>query len=261
MSGRNQVLDATAPTPPKKRGGLGGSLTILLVVVVILLVFAYCAARTDGFREYVEEQVQKRTGFKVSIEKTRVGWPYDLILDHVASDRGDSRRPGAFSVREARLGLSPGGLRITLTGGQLSMARTAAGEWEPNVLRGFGPASSAADLTAVMADFSRRVRLVVRDGTIEWRDEGGKRTAAAEGIEYTQTPLDAPGRRLYHFRLSARSVLRTNAWQIRGVEREWLATESQPYIEVRYDADWGVAPDAPDFWSRAPRTAGQEQNR
>lgn len=262
MSDPGYRLEANAaPAAPKRRGGGGRTLGILLAVAVILLVFGFCAARTDGFRSYVEERVQKQTGFKVSIEKTRIGWPYDLVLDHVQSERGDGGRVGSFAVREARLGVTPGGWRVALAGGRLALGRTQAGEWEPNVLRGLEPTSPVQDLTALMADFSRRVWLVVKDGTIEWRDESGKKVAAAEGVDYTQTPLDAPGRRLYHFRLTARNVLRTNGWQIRGVEREWLATEGQPYIEIHYDADWGVAPEVADFWSRAQRSSGQERKR
>ena len=236
---------------PQKRSGFKAIVGTLLVIVLILLVFSFFAARTDGFRSYLENEVQKRTGIRLLIGKTRIGWPYDLVMENVKLDSG-AAGAGELTIQEASIGLafdlSP---RVMLRGCHLSLVEASAGEWQPEVVSALGPLQRIGQVADLVAGVGREFSLEVRESDVRWSSAGSNAVSEVRGLTLLILPKSLPRREVYCFYLTAQEVLRPGGSRIRAVEREWLSTTGKPYIEISYRADWGAAPDAADLWSRA----------
>lgn len=251
MSPQEKTLAVDVPKPQRK-GRLRAVVTVLFVVLLILAVSGIFVSRTVGFRKYIQERIRENTGAEFNVESCRISWPYDLVLDNVKLAPRDAGSRGGMSFREVRIGLRAGfEKRVVLTGCRLTLIRTPEGGWEPREMEGFGDLKGVEDLSTVMADLDEAVRMEIRNGRVEWLDAQGAPVSSIEGLEFRMTPVRVPGRRMYHFHLEAREVLRPGGGRIRDVEREWICAEGRPYLEIEYRANWGKAADADDLWSRS----------
>jgi hypothetical protein len=241
---------AAKETDGKPRRGFGGLIKVLLLIVLILLIFGLLAARTEGFRNYMEGELNDRTGEKLTLGKTHIGWPYDLVLNDIRSSGSNTSSHGLLSIKEARLGFGWDlSWRIEVSGCRVSLWQGSDGGWEPRVIAALGPLNSVEGVSELSADFTRRIYLRVHDSTVEWIEKDGRKVAYADGIDMLVTPIVVPNRKLCHYQLSVRDVLRRNGGRLRDVEREWIATETRPYVEIQYRADWGKSPDTNDLWT------------
>ena len=223
----------------------------LLIIAAILLVFGFFAARTEGFKNYLQDQIQKRTGQRFDIGDTRIGWPYDLVLQDVKYRDPHADAKGTLTMKEVRVGISLDlTWRIGVTGADLTLVESTEGQWTPALLAALGPIKRMGEVSEITSDLQTQVLLDVEDSTIQWINRKGERTGTAKGLGFVMTLLHPPNRTLCYFRLTAREVVRANDGRIHDVDREWVCTVSKPYIEIESRADWGRDPDAGDLWSR-----------
>jgi len=208
-------------------GGLGRLVVTLVVLAAILMVTGFFAVRTEGGSQFVQEWIGKRVGIDITAERTRIGWPYVLVLEDVEARPAEEGQPPLLTVREVRLGLRLGGQwSIRIVRGDARLVQDDDGTWSPGLLGRLG-VLDPLDITQVSratAGFRRRARLDIRDSALVWVDARGKVQAAARGIDFRMVPVRVPARRLYHYALSAQSVTR-EGMRPREVNEEWLAGE------------------------------------
>ena len=262
MSGAENTAKGPAAPKAQRRSVLGGLLLTLLLAALILLVFGIFAARTEGCRAYVEEAIQQRTGTRFLVGKTMIGWPYDLVLENVRLERAPKASDAGLTVREMRLGVRPDlQWHLALTGCNLALQKDSDGLWQPAFAGALGSPADIARVSALAVHLPARVCLEVQDGTVEWLEPKGTRTAFAKGVRLWVTPIALSGRSMFHWRLMADEVLRAGGGRIYDIEREWLYTEKKPYLEIDYRADWKKASDERDFWSPAVEPEKREADR
>ena len=221
----------------------------VLVLAAILLVTGFFAVRTDGGRSLVADRLGKLLGTAVTVEKTSIGWPYDLVLDKVVSVDYSSDGPG-LRAETVRIGCGRGwGLRVSAVRPELNLVHGSDGSWQPALFGRLGdlPVGDIAEISRITAGFRRRVTLYVRDGTIIWRDKDQKVLASAGGVSLGIAHVTLPGRRMHHYSLSVYNVLGAGGARIHDIERKWLADDATDYIEL-FRSGQKTSSVEGDFW-------------
>ncbi len=157
----------------------------VLVVLAILYVAVFLAARTDGFRSYLEERFKNWLGVPVTIKTARVTVALDLVINQLASEgwkqgAGPGFKVERIDVRWSALdALRFGGplLRgIELRECDLAFEARPGGKWEPDVAKTLG---------AWVVEWSG---LTLRDE----EDEGGGRRRERDAGEKEEAGEEAP---------------------------------------------------------------------
>jgi hypothetical protein len=79
--------------------------------------------------------------------------------------------------------------------------------------------------------------LQVDDGAVRWMERDGTETAAASGIRFGLTPVDVPGRQMYHYALAVHSLRSPGGARSYDMEREWLCSDTIEYLELHQGDD------------------------
>jgi hypothetical protein len=229
-------------------GAVGRFLTTLIIVLAILLTTVFFAVRTAGGRSFLQDALAKRLGRNVALGSARIGFPYDLVLGAVVSSDYDAGRSG-FRCEEARVGIGPGRVRLTLAGPEINLRRNADGVWAPELFGKIGglPWRKVGEISTLTEDLRKSTALHVRGGGINWLDEQGRVLASAADIAFDLSPVRLPGRRVYHYRLSVYSVLDVEGRRVNALQREWLASADKAYLELSRSDPEGRLP-AKGFW-------------
>jgi len=183
----------------------------------------------------------------VTVGSTRIGWPYDLVLENVETADFAQGTHG-FKASEIRLG--PGwrsGLKLKVAKGQLRLARGVGDQWSPAVFEGVGglPEKRIDEVSRLVVTFRRWLAVSLKDCTIQWTDADNRVLTLVTGLEFDCSPVSLPGRRAFFHRLAVDEFQVVGGATCVKVERVWLALEGQDYIEIeRADSDDAV----PDFW-------------
>ena len=233
-----------------RRGGfLGGLISTLLVVAVILLAFGFFAARTAGFRDYAQDAIEKLTGARFVAGDSRIGWPYDLVLENVRLRDNGAAGEGGLEIRELRIGLCLDlTRRVEIVAPVLRMERSADGNWKPDLAAPLGALSRLGQVSELVSQQDENVLVKITRGQIDWTDERGGRLSAAHDFDLTITPLRVGERRMWHFLLSAREIAAPGGAPRQNVRWEWLATAGRNYIEIDAQAAHELPGPADTLW-------------
>lgn len=229
----------------------------LLVVLGIVLIAGFFAARTEGARELVEDRLSKLIGVPVSVARVRIGLPYVLILDGVQTDGFGLPERGGVKIQEMSVApcLAPV-WSVKVLRCEARITQQSDGLWSPSALAGVGrlQQGTLADIARATSAWRQRMRLALKDSLIRWDADG--REALAAGIDFNMRPASIPGRRgVTHFVLSVRQWSDLAGREGQDEHREWLAWESEPYVELaRRSGDPGSADRG--FWSVERRPGG-----
>lgn len=210
-------------------------LSTLLIILLILMVAGIFVCRSEGCRSFIESKLEKMLGCGVSIENTRVGWPYVLVLEKVRSEglgEGDLQGFKAFEVRIAptlRCGLS-----FRVNRGVLNLVRQADDTWLPGAFERLGdlPLKNLSEISHITSKLRRRHMLHITDGAFHWLGSDGVPLASATGVSFDMEYANVKGWRMYHYRLSVYNAVDPYAGKVHDVEREWLSSDSRDYIEL-----------------------------
>jgi len=230
-------------------GRLSRLVLTLLVILAILLIAGVFAVKTDGFRDIACNHLTKKMGMDMSVTAMRIGWPYDLIAENVESAGFAEDAPG-FRCSELRVGLGRRSLyRICMTGAELVLAKDADARWIPSRFGRLGEISAGniLELSRISETMRKRVALVIEEGSVVWLSGEPATRAAGKGVTFRVAPVDIPGRRMYHYFLSVDSAVDGNGARVRGVTREWLASETIEYLEMSASEAETEGPPQP-FW-------------
>ena len=197
-----------------------------LILAVVLLVAGLFVARTEGVRQLVEDRLVKWLGVDVTIARTRIGFPYDLVLENIESAGFDGHRAG-LRVREVRIG--PGRpWRVVVDGAELVLVLDGQGTWNPPVWSPFGnlPIRNVIELSRLTRDWRGRATMRSLNGHVKWLNATGRPMAAARGVDFSLARVSLPGRRMFHYRLSVRDMFCPCGDSVHDVvQREWLSGE------------------------------------
>jgi len=214
--------------------GLRRFAATVFVLVAIGLVTLLFLVRTGGGRSLIEDRLSRFAGQPVTVERARIGWPYVLVLEGVQTEGfGAAGRPG-WSVAALRCGLDPHGRRrLTLRQPRAHLVRNTEGAWRPSVLSPLGElaAGDIGDIAGATRPFRARWVVKAVHGSVRWLDARGVETGAAEEVTFAMQPVHVPGRRMVYYRLAV-DTLRRGARAARFVEREWLASDADAYLEL-----------------------------
>lgn len=222
----------------RSRGGMGclwSGLITVTVAVGVLLAAGLLVARTSGMKRVIEDALSRQMEMKMQIGALRVGWPYDLVATDVHSKEQAPGGDPVLEVTEARVGL---GLRtpwrLHARGAILNLMRTADGNWRPAAMAPLGdlPKESLAALSSATRTMRDAWRIEIADSAVRWFAPDGKLALAANGVAFRMSPIRLPTRDMHHYRVAVYQMRGAEEDRVDDVEREWLASETDDYIEI-----------------------------
>lgn len=230
-----------------RMNAFGRFLVTMLILASIAGITLLIAVRTTGGRQFICSSLEKRTGAEWTIGSAKIGWPYDLVLEDLATKETAPSGDPLVSIRELRVGWRGRTWRIFVLRCAANTVKRPLGDWNPGFLARVGTlrGKDAAEITRLTAGFRKRTHLTVRDSSVRWLRGSGDSVESANGVFFSVIPLKAGERRLYYYRLAADAVIGGDGVLLaHDVEREWLATEDRDYIEIDRSASGDAGGDA-----------------
>lgn len=215
-------------------GGIGfrRSLLIWLFMLLVLLVTGAVVVRLDGGRDLIQSALEKRFGMPVTIERCRIGWPYDLVMENV---RCGTNTAGHVYAGEVRVGIGgPAQRRIAIQDLKVDLVQDEQGRWGPGGLSEMGslPEESYQEITRLTRNWRRNTALEISDGTIRWVDGGGAVIFAANGFHFKVRPVRLFTRGYFAYELGAYVILDSSGLAVNDPFCLWLAGSNHDYIEI-----------------------------
>jgi hypothetical protein len=206
----------------------------LCLVIAIFMVTGLFLVRTDGGRDFIKGRAESFLGQTVEIEETRIGWPYHLVLGTLSTEGMEQKRPGLKALEVRIRFVWPLSMRINVHRGVINMVRETDGKWKPESFSRLAdlPSHNVSTLSEITEHLRRRVHLEMTDCSLYWLEQSGETIASAQGVAFSLRPVKMPDDDYYHYRLSIYNMTDPTAGQFYDMEREWLASDVQPYIEL-----------------------------
>ena len=223
-------------TPPI-RSRLAQIIQTVAILLVILLAFVFFAVRTEAARTMIENQIARNLGLKVTIERARIGFPYDLVIeDMVSKNFGEDEQPW-FKVAEVRLGMNlrlRTAFRLSIRRAVLSAIHEARDQAQPEFLHRLInlDLTNVADLTRASAGIRELFSVDVSESSIEWFDRRKSPLGVINGIAYRVCPVDIPGHSLYYQSLDVYQATGPAPADLSGSRKEWIVEGDRPAIEI-----------------------------
>ncbi len=213
-----------------------------LLALALLAGFGVLAARTDGVRQLIVDRLQRRTGLTATVSSSRIGWPYDLVLENVtlsgkpkSSGSADAERL-VLRLEELRLGRRlRRGMTVMVRGADVTLytdddGRTFPSPWA--VLTDIEDTRAlAAWVTRLFGDASR---VEFKQVGIEWHDAEKRILTATRNLGLLSVPLRVPNRAWRYFSMSADYVQRAEGHVLAGLQQEWLVASDSSLIQLGY---------------------------
>jgi hypothetical protein len=233
-----------------RRGCLKRAAVTVVVVILILAVFGLFAMRTEMARTSVEEHLERQTGMDLSVERTRIGWPYQLVIEGITTEESEDGPLSGFSAKEIRVGLDCR-LKVVMKvkRGIVNLLRIEDGTWRPTFFARLGALRQLEQVADLTKGFRRTVRLEIDRGSILWFDCDGSRIARAEDMDFSMTKVALKNQReMYHCSLSVFSITHEDGGRTPNVKREWFFTDEDRFIEIEHSAETGESPSGHGLW-------------
>jgi len=249
------------PAGGETMGRLARCLVTLLILCVILLVTVFFAVRTNGGRDFVGSAIGKRFGMEVTLGRTRIGWPYVLVIEDLVSGEQAQDGEPLLAIPELRVGWAGGArLGVRVRRCELTLLRGRSGSWQPAAFSRLGDlqAGSVADISELCEGFRDRADLFIDDSAISWLDSRGNVVTRASGVSFAVTPMNTSERRMSHYRLRVYNVTAESGRSAHDVEREWLSTRERGYVEI-HRSEKDASARMGDFWESVPSRGGNSR--
>lgn len=222
-------------------GGHGAAISrfsaVVLILLASILTTGWFAVRSEGARDLIEEQVSKRLGAPVAIERTRIGWPYVLVLEDLRTPDFEAAGTPGFSVAEVRIGRGIKRWDLRLRQVMVRVMDEGGGKWSPEYLARLGDLRDvrARDVVRVTDGFRDKVVIRLTDSTLGWLDAEGAEVASARDVNFRMLPVRIEDRRLHYFALDVYRATGVALGDGRDMHWEWLTTQELEYIELSSD--------------------------
>lgn len=227
-------------------------------LALILSATLFFGARTKYCRSLVEDMLEKRLGAEVSVGRTKIGWPYALVIEKIACGRMDSGEGPGITIEEARIGFGAKTLwRARIRRCALNLVEDSDRTWSPAVFSSLKdlPWKNVTDISRVTETLRGWLQLSVTDSSITWHPYHGEKVWA-RGISFDMTPASIPGRKMCHYAMTIYNARGSDGIRLDDIEREWLSSEEREYIELDR-SDHGIPDSARSFWEPDPRNSAE----
>ena len=245
-SGGKSKIVVAAPSGCLPR--LARMLVSLVVIAMLLALTVVVIVHTDGFRQLAVERLKTAAGGEdLRVVRSRSGWPCDLVLEGIETAGLDAGGPG-FRVGELRVGPRPsGGWRVRVDRAVLNLEQSAGDQWRPGCFAGLAdvPWHDVSELTRLTRTNWARGTLRLTDATLRWLRADGGVLASASGVSFSMQPVRVDGRRLCLYRLQAALLAMPDGTALRDVNREWLASDGNDFIELGSTVEGPMPPAVP----------------
>ena len=276
MSRKNRKVEVVTEIPARGRA-LGGFILTIFFLVAIFYVGVFLACRTDGFRSYAEDFLERHLGVPVHVKRIQATPSLKLVLTGVVTEGGSRKGTPGYRVREAIVQwsvmnklLSRGGAlsALELKGFGVSFAPGQSGEWEPSALAKLGswvaewgrfdlaapaavtvqgdlPATEEADkkpAPSTRSEMWDRINLSISDGEMSWWDADKRELASVSGVRFEITPIRLPNRKMTHYFLTLDSAQIGTQRSVRDFTFEMLKMASNSIV-ITCTGEWGSTPD------------------
>lgn len=213
-----------------------------LVALILVAGFGVFGARTDSARRLFENRLQRRTGLTAAVSSSRIGWPYDVVLENVTlsepivlPDGADGERP-VLRLEALRLGWRfHRGSAIVVRGADVTLYTDRAGRTHPPQ---WAPWTDVEDAGAVAAWVTRwfgdGTRVTIEGASIASRDAGNRTLTAVRNLRLWSAPLRVPDRSWRYFSMTADHVQRADGQTLTGLHQEWLVSAESSLIQLGY---------------------------
>jgi hypothetical protein len=244
-------MRVTTPDDTPARRALRALVTLVVLVAVVLVTGVFLV-RSDGGREFIEGRVSRWLGEDVRIERTRVAWPYVIVLEKLQTTGLTAGGAGCKAL-EVRLGMHlSGSWHMRIHRAMLNLAPGTKGDWQPAAFAWLGdlPWRDVSEISRLSAGIRERGSFEITDSAVHWLSSNGVPVATASGLSFSMQPADVPGWRMTHYRLGVRRWIGPADRDVRDVEREWLAAQGVDYVEIRKTEAAGRTASR-DFWGES----------
>ncbi len=245
---------------PTRSGCLGRAVIILAIIVVIAMITGIFVVKADGGRGLVTDWLENRLGMELNVEKTRIGFPYVLVIEGVSSEMTGPDKTALFEVESIRLrgGVFPF-LKASVKQMDLTMMVSDKGQWRPQSLAPLGdvPGSELELISHITRELRSSMTLSLEESRIRWVDSSGTERASVTGLAFSFAPADIPDNRMYYYHLSADEVVYPGRRK-KGLEAEWLSSARYDFIDLNPEGS-GKDPGAKRKWIKSGyRGTGEE---
>ena len=268
---KQQDLEVVGDRPPVHRV-ISGTIKTIVALLVVVYFALYFAARTDGFRSFVEDKFEQHLALKVRIQKTWATPTLDLVIQDLKANGGGEHGEPGFHLQKAVVRWSLRNIfspeRSILRGlaiedCRVSFAPDESGRWQPLALEKLAnwvaewgkfqlePGKKKADpdaeknpdvkpgkLPDLSPDFWESIQLSVTDSQVVWSDADGRELAEAGGIAFNITPVRLPNRKMTHYLLKIGKGGVTKGKQIEDFVFEMLQFGSNSLVLAC--GEWGT---------------------
>ncbi|MCK5528379.1 MAG: hypothetical protein KAI74_01735 [Kiritimatiellae bacterium] len=228
-SGNMQII-----TPGERRVGFVGSFLVpLIIVVVVLMVAGFFMVKTDGGKKVISDRLARYLEMDVELDVTRIGWPYALVMEGVSAREEESSTP-VVTAESVRLSFDlKFRMHVVVDGAELTLVQNDEEEWAPDVFARLGdvPGENITQLAETLDLFDKRVVIDVANSDIKWVDQDGSESSVVSGLDFNTSPIKIREHYMRHFYLAVESGL-VNENQFSGIEKEWIASGTKPYLPL-----------------------------
>ncbi len=219
---------------PRRSGCLGRAVIVLAVIVVIAMITGIFVVKSDGGRGLITDWLENRLGMELTVEKTRIGFPYALVIKGVSSEMTGPGQAPLLKVDSIRLriGAFPF-LRASARNVDLTMTVSRKGKWSPQSLALLGdvPGSELHMISHITRELRSGMTLSLSDSKITWVDSAGRKVASVTGLDFSFSPADVPGNRMYYYHLSADEAVYPDGKK-KALDAEWLSSARHDFIDL-----------------------------
>ncbi len=230
-----------------RRGArFSGWVLLLVFLAALLLVTGWFVARTGGARDLLAKRISERLGETVTIEDSRIGWPYVLVLRNIQTSGFEAPGTPGVSIGEFRLGFRHFKWRAELRQVYLRVMSEGGG-WRPGFAARLADLkqASAHDLVRVSEKVRQRVWLQITGSTLSWLDADGRETASLRDVHFRMEPVRLPEQVVTYYGLRVYVATGGAFGNARELHWEWLTTDNADYIELTRAARYAPGFDSP----------------
>lgn len=216
----------------------------VLIIGVILLIAGGFISRTESFQNMVVDYYSDRLGMDVTVGSARIDLPYTLVVEDLRALPVDG---GVAGLTVGRLE-SPlyrfWDLGSSVEGVELRLQEIDGGDWLPSRFRALGRLQSEAQVT----DFTRRYVLARwlegESCSVLWYDRDGENVRrSVQGLTFTMRADSVAGHDVVYYRFRGSESV-PGQYEGRSLDREWIATQHNPYVSLLDEAGESETPDA-----------------
>ena len=229
---------------PSSSGRIKSFFITIIVIAVIVLAAVAVGVRTEFFKEWFVDYLEKQYGNEVdfTVGKISIGFPYNFVVKELQAKGSEPDSRVAFYVKRFESPLYAFRTKTYIFEKvDLSLQQNGEGVWSPGVVAKLGDLNQLESISVITRGIRDDLSIEIKNGSISWLGRDGQTERQADGIQFYMAPHDINGRDLTYYELKAR--LLSGSRSSGFVDEAWLATDEIDMITL-FSGDGAPAPAA-----------------